>query len=148
VPVVLLERSWGARFTGIQFVWFGFKLGKILNFKWFFSLKIQINRPKTPCFEKKNQLKMWSHLKVYHLIQVWGMGMCLWYFWKDLNCKGFNGIYFVSFGHRIREISNFKWFLSLQIQINHKNQILKGNSIEMWSHWQVIFNSSKIGYRV
>jgi hypothetical protein len=38
----------------------------------------------------------------------------------------FNGIYFVSFGLMMWEISNFKWFLSLQIQINYKKPGLKG----------------------
>ncbi len=33
---------------------------------------------------------------------------------------GFNGIYFISFAIRMWEISKFKWFLSLQFQINYR----------------------------
>ncbi len=39
----------------------------------------------------------------------------------------FNGIYFVSFEFiKMWEISKFKRFLSLQIQINYKNEVLEG----------------------
>jgi hypothetical protein len=27
----------------------------------------------------------WSHLKVYNSIQVWRIGICFWYCWKDLD---------------------------------------------------------------
>jgi hypothetical protein len=47
------------------------------------SLKVQINR--THGFGKKNQLKTWSNLKVYHSIQVWGIEMRLWYCCEDLD---------------------------------------------------------------
>jgi hypothetical protein len=56
VPLVLLERSWRARFCGIYLVRFGFRLWKILILKWIMLLKIQINSKK-PGFERKNQLK-------------------------------------------------------------------------------------------
>jgi hypothetical protein len=36
------------------------------------------------------------------------------------------GIYLVRFGFRMWETLNFKWFLSLKIQINSKNQVLEG----------------------
>jgi hypothetical protein len=74
VPLVSLVRSWGVGFIGIYFARFGLRIEEILNFMWFFSLKIQINH-KRPSFERKNQLRMWSHLKVYHSIQVWGIGL-------------------------------------------------------------------------
>jgi hypothetical protein len=55
VPLVLLERSWWARFNGIYLVRFGIRIWEILIFKWFLLLKIQINA-KNPGFEMKNQL--------------------------------------------------------------------------------------------
>jgi len=58
VPVVLLERSWWARFNGIYLVRFGFRMWAILIFKWFLPLKIQINSKK-PGFGRKNQLRTW-----------------------------------------------------------------------------------------
>ncbi len=73
VPLVLLERSWWAGFNGISFVRFGLRMPEILNFKWFLSLKIQINHKKQG-FGRKNQMRMWSHLKNYHSIQVWELG--------------------------------------------------------------------------
>ncbi len=57
VPLVLLERSWWARFNGIYLVRFGFKMWQILIFKQIFPLKIQINSKK-PGFGRKNQLRM------------------------------------------------------------------------------------------
>jgi hypothetical protein len=53
VPLVFLERSWWARLNRIYLVRFGFKMWEILIFKWFLSLKIQINSKK-PCFGRKN----------------------------------------------------------------------------------------------
>jgi hypothetical protein len=70
VPLVLLERSWWAGFNGICLVKLGFKMWEILIFQWFLPLKIQINSKK-PGFERKNQLRMWYHLKAYHSIQEW-----------------------------------------------------------------------------
>jgi hypothetical protein len=52
VPLVLLERSWWARFDGIYLVRFGLRMWEILIIKWFLSLKIQINFKK-PGFERK-----------------------------------------------------------------------------------------------
>jgi hypothetical protein len=49
-----------------------------------------------------------------------GIGMCLWWYWKDLDEPGFNGIYLVRFGFRMWEILILKWFLPLKIQINSK----------------------------
>jgi len=43
VPLVLLERSWWAGFNGIYLIRFGFRMWKILIFKCFLPLKIQIN---------------------------------------------------------------------------------------------------------
>jgi hypothetical protein len=37
VPLVFLERSWWARFNGIYFVRFGFRMWEILILKWFFE---------------------------------------------------------------------------------------------------------------
>jgi hypothetical protein len=70
VPLVLLERSWWAGFNGIYLVRFGFRMWEILIFKWFLLLKIQINSKRLG-FERKNQLKTWSHLKAYHSMQTW-----------------------------------------------------------------------------
>ncbi len=61
VPLVLLERSWWARFNGIYFVRFGFKMWEILIFKWILPLKIQINSKKSG-FERKNQLRTLKQL--------------------------------------------------------------------------------------
>jgi hypothetical protein len=47
VPLVMLERSQGARFNGINLIRFLLRMGEILNFKLFLSLKIQINHTKT-----------------------------------------------------------------------------------------------------
>jgi hypothetical protein len=58
VPLVLLERSCWARFNGIYLVRFGFRMWEILIFKWYLSLKIQINSKK-PGFGRKNQLITW-----------------------------------------------------------------------------------------
>jgi hypothetical protein len=60
VPLILLERSWWARFNGIYSVRFGFRMWEILNFKWFLLLKIQIN-PKKSGFGRKNQLRTWCN---------------------------------------------------------------------------------------
>ncbi len=43
VSLVLLERSWWARFNGIYLVRVGFRMWEILILKWFVLLKIQIN---------------------------------------------------------------------------------------------------------
>ncbi len=56
VPLVLLERSWWARFNGIYLVRFGFRMWEILILKWFLQLKIQINSKK-PGFGKEKSLK-------------------------------------------------------------------------------------------
>jgi len=84
VPLELLERSQRVGFNGIYLVRFGLKMGEILNFKWFIPLQIQINHKK-PGFGMINQLKTLSHLKVYHSIQVWWIGLYLWYCWKDFD---------------------------------------------------------------
>jgi hypothetical protein len=83
VPLVLVERPWWAGMNGIYLVRFGSRIWKILIFKWFLLLKIQINSKK-PGFERKNQLRTRYHLNVYHSIQVEGIVMCLWCCWKDL----------------------------------------------------------------
>jgi hypothetical protein len=57
VPLVLLERYWWAGCNGIWLVRFGFRMWQILIFKWFLSLKIQVN-PKKSGFGRKNQLRM------------------------------------------------------------------------------------------
>jgi len=56
VPLVLLERSCWAGFNGIYMVRFGFTMWKILIFKWFLLLKIQINSQK-PGFRKEKSVE-------------------------------------------------------------------------------------------
>jgi hypothetical protein len=56
VFLVLLERSWWARFNGICLVRFGFRMWEILIFKWFLLLKIQINSQK-PGFRKEKSVE-------------------------------------------------------------------------------------------
>jgi hypothetical protein len=58
VPLVFLERSWWGRFNEIYLVKFGLRMWEILIFKWFMSLKIQINS-KTLGFWRKNQSRTW-----------------------------------------------------------------------------------------
>jgi hypothetical protein len=58
VPLVFLKRSWWAGFYRIYLVRFGFRMWEILIFKWFMSLKIQINSKK-PRFGRENQLRTW-----------------------------------------------------------------------------------------
>ncbi len=70
VHVVLLEISQWTIFYGIYFIRFGLLMWNILIFKLFLSLKIKINYQKTS-IGRKYQLRMWSHLQVYHSIQVW-----------------------------------------------------------------------------
>jgi hypothetical protein len=60
VPLVLLKRSWWARFNEIYLVIFGYRMWEILIFKWFLILKIQINSKKLG-FGMKNQLQTWYH---------------------------------------------------------------------------------------
>jgi hypothetical protein len=46
---------------------------------------------------------------------------------------GFNGIYLITFGLRMWEILNFKWFLPLKIQINSKKPGFgRKNQLRMW----------------
>ncbi len=61
VPLVLLQRTWSARFNGIYLVIFGFRMWEILIFlKWFLLVKIQINSKK-PGFGRKNELRtIWA----------------------------------------------------------------------------------------
>jgi hypothetical protein len=47
-----------SRINEIYLVRFGFKMWEILIFKWFLSLKMQINS-KNPGFGRKNQLRTW-----------------------------------------------------------------------------------------
>ncbi len=58
VPLMLLERSWWARFNGIYLLRFGFRMWEILIYKWFLLVKIQTNFEK-PGFGWKNQLRLW-----------------------------------------------------------------------------------------
>jgi hypothetical protein len=135
-------------FNGIHFVRFGIRMGEILNFKWFLPRKFQINHRKLG-FGRKNQLKIWSHLEVYYSIQVWGIRMCLWCCWKDFNEKIWWNLFHNRFEFKMWEISKLKWFISLQFQINYKKLgFRRKNQLRMCSHLQVIFTSSKIGYKV
>ncbi len=56
VLLVFFERSWWAGFNEIYLVRFGFKMWEILIFKWFLSLKIQINS-KSPDFWKEKSVE-------------------------------------------------------------------------------------------
>jgi hypothetical protein len=99
--MLLEERYWWAGFNGIYLVRSGFRMWEILIFlKWFLPLKIQINSKKSG-FGRKNQLRMWSHLKAYHSIQarfpfIFGCSKN-WYIhcktmftcWDSLFCNGF-----------------------------------------------------------
>jgi hypothetical protein len=73
VPLVFLKRSCWVGFNGIYLVRFGFRMWEILIFKWFLSLKIQINSKK-PGFGRKNQLRMRTsshtghHTSVYEFV--------------------------------------------------------------------------------
>jgi hypothetical protein len=54
VSLVLLERSWWARFNGIYLVRFEFRMWEILISKWFLLLKIQINSKKNRFWKEKS----------------------------------------------------------------------------------------------
>jgi hypothetical protein len=57
---------------------------------------------------------------------------------------GFNEIYFMRFGLRMREILSFGWFLSLKFQINSKNLGFgRKNQLKTWSNLQV-YNSIQL----
>jgi hypothetical protein len=71
------------------------------------SLKIQINH--------KNQV--FEDLPFNSSARNWDVPLLLL---ERSQWVGFIQIYFVSFGLRMWEISNFKWFSSLQIQISYK----------------------------
>jgi hypothetical protein len=58
VNLVLLERSWWARFNGIYLVRFGFQMWEILIFKQFMPRE-NSNKSKKLSFGRKNQLKTW-----------------------------------------------------------------------------------------
>ncbi len=70
VHVVLLEISQWTIFYGTYFIRLGLLMWNILVFKLFLSLKTKINYQKTS-IGRNIQLRMWSHLHVYHSIQVW-----------------------------------------------------------------------------
>jgi hypothetical protein len=93
---------------------------------------------------------MWSHLKVFCQFKYEELGYALillersWWI-------GFNGIYFVSFALRMWEISKFKWFLSLQFQINYRKPGLEGKISWKCAHIcrsYVIFQKVNIRSRV
>jgi hypothetical protein len=94
VPLVLLERFWWARFNGIYLVRFGFRMWDILICKRFLPMKIQINSKK-PGFGRKNQLRTWWHLNVYHSIGVEGIVTCLLVLLERSWQFKLNGIYVV-----------------------------------------------------
>jgi hypothetical protein len=57
VSLMLLERSWWARFNEIYLVWFGFRMWEILICKQFLLLKIEINSKK-PGFGWKKSVEI------------------------------------------------------------------------------------------
>jgi hypothetical protein len=74
VPLVLLERSWWAWFNIIYLVRFGFRMWKILIFKWCLPLNIQINSQKTR-FWKENSVEDMvtlgpTALVIYNWLQI------------------------------------------------------------------------------
>jgi len=71
VPLLFLERSWSAGFSGIYWVGFGFRMWEQLIFKWFLRLKIQINSKK-PGFGSWGRVNTWAN----------GTG-CPSYVWRD-----------------------------------------------------------------
>jgi len=127
VLVVLESSGWGGH--GLGPVTFGLAVHKFLNIE-FFSLKIKLN--------------------------------CSWKFWRNWNVPlvflerswwaGFDGIYLVRLGFRMWEILIFKRFLQLKIQINFKNQVLKGKiswgQVHTWAnntaHASVNWNKAPI----
>ncbi len=54
VPLVFLERSWWARFNGIELVRFGFRVWEILIFKWFFAIENSNKFQKTRFWKEKS----------------------------------------------------------------------------------------------
>ncbi len=84
VSLVLLERSRREGFNEISFLRFGLRMWEILNFKWFLSLKIQINCKK-PCFGRKNRWRTYHAWRSTIQFKYEEIGMCLWYSWKDLD---------------------------------------------------------------
>ncbi len=121
MPLVLVERSGGAGFNEIYFVRFGLRMGEILNFKRFLSLKIQIIHKKTNQVLKRKKVENVVTIESLSLnsnMKTWDLPLVLL---ERSQWVGFNGIYFVSSGLRMWEISKFKWLkFSLQIQINYK----------------------------
>jgi hypothetical protein len=98
VPLVLLERSRREGFNEISFLWFGLRMWEILNFKWFLSLKIQINCKKNHVLEGKIKRGTFS---TDFSIQVRGNWDVPLVFLERSQWTWFNGIYFVSFGLRM-----------------------------------------------
>jgi hypothetical protein len=71
--------------------------------------------------------------------------MSLWCCWEDLKEQDFMDYILKELDLRWGEILNFKPFLSLTIQINHKNPSfgMKNQSRMWWSHFEGLqFNSS------
>jgi hypothetical protein len=83
-----------------------------------------------------------------------------WIFWRNWNVplvllerswwEGFNGIYLVRFGFKMWDISIFKWFLPLIIQINsQKTRFWKENLIENVVTFEgLALNSTMISFHI
>jgi hypothetical protein len=96
-------------------------MGEILHFKQIFV---------TENSNKSQKITFWKEKKVENVVTIeslsFNSSMKIW----DLPLMllerswwvGFSGIYFVSSGLRMWNISKFKWILSPQIQIITKNQ--------------------------
>jgi hypothetical protein len=75
--------------------------------------------------------------------------MCFWYCWKDLDEQDLMKFILQVFGLKMWEISNFKCATTnSNIDLKKKPSFGKKNQLRMWSPMQIIFNSSKIGYKV
>jgi hypothetical protein len=75
-----------------------------------------------------------------------------WYYWKNLEWLGFNGICFIKFRPKVHEILNFELFLSMKFQIKFwKIGFEKKISSIMCSHLEktcLPCNSSKISFHI
>ncbi len=137
---MLLEISWKVKFNGIYFIRFGLRMGEILNFKYFCHSKFkQITKITFWKEESIENMVTFEGLRFNSRMKNWDVPLVLL---ERFQWTRFNGVYFVNFGLRMWEISKFKWFVSLKIQINYKKPSFgKKNQWRM----QSLFN---FGYEV
>jgi hypothetical protein len=71
--------------------------------------------------------------------------MSLWCCWRDLKEQNFNDYILKDLDLRWGEILNFKRFLSLVIQINHKNPSFgMKNQLRMWWSHLKVYNTIQV----